>query len=350
MENIKEYNTFFESQIIQEISDINNVEILLQKLEDYLNSILREIPWFRNNKWQYSKIKPSKEQINDTIIILTRYMNIIHNYYAKISHDIIQYNIDINYHFIDTMTTAIIILYSYIFNYNIYDVENHVIDNIYHPSILIFFMRKIINNCYVIDYSIEDKDLLFKFKDVIYNKPPECRKSVETQTKLVVEFINKISVFYKIQPLNTRYVTMPKYTSICWFVSFIVSITYSDKNKKLLLDKLTENERNYKKDINISELTSNEIFTTLIYRIIKEITEDTKRYCDIDETSMNELNIYLKETPIQFLIKIVNEYYESQNKSGFPHEYSFIKDYIIDTVKNDKKRSYEKNSNTTRNR
>ena len=51
-------------------------------------------------------------------------MNIIHNYYAKISHDIIQYNIDINYHFIDTMTTAIIILYSYIY-INIFYEKNY---------------------------------------------------------------------------------------------------------------------------------------------------------------------------------------------------------------------------------
>ena len=62
---------------------------------------------------------------------------------------------------------------------------------------------------------------------------------------------------------------MPKYTGICWFVSFIVGITYSDKNKELLLNKSTINNVNCKKDIDIFKLSAKEIFTTLIYRIIR---------------------------------------------------------------------------------
>ena len=48
---------------------------------------------------------------------------------------------------------------------------------------------------------------------------------------------------------------------------------------------------------------------------------------------MNELNIYLKETPLKFLIKILNEYYENDKKEDYPLEYSFIKKYIDDKNK-----------------
>ena len=66
----------------------------------------------------------------------------------------------------------------------------------------------------------------------------------------------------------------------------------------------------------------------MIYKIIKEITLDRKKYNEFDEKNMNELSIYLKKTPIIFLIKILNEYYYNTNKDNLPIEYSFIKEYI----------------------
>jgi len=326
---IEEYDTFFNNYNIKVESDINDVEKLLNNFENYLNSILRDNNWFRNID-KLSKDPPTKEVLENTIKNLTKYMNIIHDYYVKIDHDIIKKNIDINFHFVDIMTTAIIILYSYVYHNNIFELKSHDMDMFknYYQSIFLFFMKKIIEHCYYIDIKIEDEELLFKFKDIIYNKEPSCRRVVATQTRLIVNFINKISIFYKIAPLNTRYVSMPKYTGICWFVSFIVGITYSDKNKQLLLKKIPENSLNYKKKTDISELTANEIFTTLIYRIIVKITENTKTYDMIDETEMNELNIYLKETPIKFLIKLINEYIDTTDKTKLSHEYSFIKEYI----------------------
>lgn len=310
----------------REPSDINDITILLLELEDYLNSIFHENSWFRQKK------SMQKTEIEDTIETLTKYMNIIHDYYAKNSHDIISDNIEINYYFVDIMTNAIIILYIYIYHYNIYDIDNHYIMDVFKKSYkeaLIFFMQRIIDNCYIDNSkSIPTDQLMFKFKDIIYNNVPECRRYVSIQTKLITNFINKISVFYKIQPSNKRYVTMPKYTGICWFISFIVGITYSDKNKQLLLDKYKENRINIK-DEDISSLSSIEIFTTLIYTIITEITQSNKTYNNIDEQHLNELNIYLKKTPIQCLIKLINEYNEyKKNGTDIPNEYMFIKDYL----------------------
>ena len=330
MENITtidEYNTFFDRYKQDKTIDINEIEPLLEKFEEYLNSILHQNYWFRN-----TYVKITAKELEDTITILTKYMNIIHDYYARISHEIISYNIDINYHFVDMMTTSIIILYSYIYHYNIFEVKKHNIMDVIAKSygdILIFFMKRIIDKCYIISSkSIKKEELMFKFKDIIYTNEPNCLKVVKSQTRLVIDFINKISVFYKIQPSNTRYITMPKYTGICWFVSFIVGITYSDKNKKLLLDKYAKNQKNIEKDKDISQLSSKQIFTTLIYRIIKEITETNKTYNNIDKITMDELNIYLKKTPIQCLIKLINDYYNTEDKTILPHEYSFIKEYL----------------------
>ena len=109
---IEEYDIFFNEYKIKGESDINDVEKLLNIFENYLDSILRDNTWFRNID-KLSKNIPTKEVLENTKENLTKYMNIIHNYYAKIDHYTIKENIDINFHFVDIMTTAIIILYSY---------------------------------------------------------------------------------------------------------------------------------------------------------------------------------------------------------------------------------------------
>ena len=108
----------------------------------------------------------------------------------------------------------------------------------------------------------------------------------------------------------------------------MVGICYSDKNKALLLEKRSNNSTNIKETAEITTLSTNEIFTTLVYRIITEITADKKTYTDITESSMNELNIYLKQTPIQFLIKLLNDY--NTDKDNNINEYSVIKKRIED--------------------
>lgn len=90
----------------REQTDINDIPILLIELEKYLNLILHDNSWFRQKRQQKEQ---HKEQILETINTLTKYMNIIHDYYNKISYETISDNIDINYYFVDTMTNAIII-------------------------------------------------------------------------------------------------------------------------------------------------------------------------------------------------------------------------------------------------
>jgi hypothetical protein len=52
---------------------------------------------------------------------------------------------------------------------------------------------------------------------------------------------------YSTIPYKDDYITIPQYEGICWFISFLTGICYSDKNKQLLLKKFSENQANYRK-------------------------------------------------------------------------------------------------------
>lgn len=329
-----DYDVFFDRYDI-ESSNITQVVELLKIFQIYLDSIYLEVFRLR------FRLKSGKPQVNFKTVIdtLTKYMIIIYNYYNKIDIYTISHNIDINYHFVDTMTVAIIILYSYIYFQNISHIDSHRTDSIsirygkYTDSTLKFIMYRILTNCYTVVNTPKPNEILYKFKDIIYNSEPQCRKFIENQTNVIVDFIKKISRFNGIKPSNSRYVTIPKYTGICWFVSFVVGICYSDGNKALLLEKETINNSKIKTSEDNTTLTATEIFTTLIYRIINEITKERKTYNEIDETTMNELNIYLKKTPIQFLLKLLNDY-TTNNISDYDDydliEYSCILKHIND--------------------
>ncbi len=114
------------------------------------------------------------------------------------------------------MTTAIIILYSYIFFNDKKD------------TTFTFIMHKILIKYYAAISSPITIKTLYKFKIIIYNNKPK-----PNQKSYIINFINKISKFNKIKPSNKRYFTIPQYTGICWFIAFIVGICYSDKNKEL---------------------------------------------------------------------------------------------------------------------
>jgi hypothetical protein len=335
MSTIINYDDIFNKYETSSTSNINNVLELLKIFQNYLDSIYLTVKEFRNLKFlrdsSYVSVKGTS-QINYDFIIgtLKKYMNIIYNYYNKIQLSELSNNIDINYHFVDTMTTAIIILYSYIYFYNISDINEHKNETYFknNHSTLTFIMQRIIKHCYTILDVPANDELLFKFKDIIYNNEPLCRKFINNQTRDISDFIQKIRKFNHIKPSNERYITIPKYTGICWFISFIVGISYSDKNKNLIIQKSADNRINYKPTEDISILSSKEIFITLIYTIIENITSSKKTYDKINESEMNELNIYLKETPIKFLIKLISEYYYNDDKKDYPLEYSFIKKYI----------------------
>lgn len=316
---------------------INNINNLLDVFTNYLDTI-------ELGKDQLERLlKKSNNIFNDIIQKLSSYMNIIINYYSKNTVDFLENNIDINYKFIDVMTKAILILYIYLFFKNI-EPDSKPFEGNFIDTSLTFIMKKILSDNYD-DIDVPDsKKLFFKFKDIIYtnnqkeitkiNKKISCfsflskPKIIITDSELIIGYINKIRDYYHIKPSTSRYVTIPKYTGICWFMSFIIGICYSDNSKQLLIDKQSNNLSKYKFGFNNEVLSPEEILTTLVYTIINNITSKKLTYDDINKDKLNDLNIYIKETPIQFLIKLLNDFIDNKEKYT-RHEYTYLANTIM---------------------
>ena len=119
---------------------------------------------------------------------------------------------------------------------------------------------------------------------------------IETFKRIILDSSN-ISIFIKllINLINTKiyiksgmsYITLPQYEGICWFISMLCGITYSDMSKKLLIKKRL-------KKIPASSNT----FKKFAYDIIDNITKDFKKYNTTSIYSDCELLLNLKFTPL----------------------------------------------------
>jgi len=107
---------------------------------------------------------------------------------------------------------------------------------------------------------------------------------------------------------ESSFITIPQYGAICWFISMLTCLTYSDKNKQLLLEKKEINEE---KIIDIKDFSddmkSDEIFVSFIYYIIDKITKDFNKYNKQLKKNC-DLFYYLKKVPIFFLTTMIDEY------------------------------------------
>ena len=54
--------------------------------------------------------------------------------------------------------------------------------------------------------------------------------------KYYIYYINNI---YIKPNIKIKYMTIPQYKNICWFIAILTGITYSDNSKKLLLNNPT---------------------------------------------------------------------------------------------------------------
>jgi hypothetical protein len=148
-----------------------------------------------------------------------------------------------------------------------------------------------------------------------YNKLTELflngEKSFLNDLKEIL--FNVLTELYKInQPAttidNNTYITIPQYEGICWFISFLTALTYSDRNKKLLINKYDEIKKIVLDDLDkITEKTEYIIiFNTLVYYIINNVTKDFKTYNASNMHSDCKLFDNFKKYPFLFLKKLIN--------------------------------------------
>lgn len=118
---------------------------------------------------------------------------------------------------------------------------------------------------------------------------------------------------YIYKPAEISYITLPQYDRICWFISILNCLTYSDMSKNLLIKKKQE----------IPRIDKKHIFNEFIYYIIKNITSTFKRYTDGNITSDCNIFTELKNKPLKILKTIIKEEATSDK---------YTKDYYLDIL------------------
>lgn len=139
--------------------------------------------------------------------------------------------------------------------------------------------------------NIEFDDNNYTFKFTYTELKENSDELINYLKRLLHTTIYNLVILYetKIKPRNNNYITIPQYTSICWYVSILTGMCYSDANKKLITDKI---------DIHNTEEEDNE-FTLLIKTLIKNITSIYRKYDSKNINSENNCEIYeyLKTKP-----------------------------------------------------
>ena len=220
-----DYNIIFDiynnSSHITDDDKIKHMPQLLGHFYKYLNSLILVL----NDKITKKEIINRKDS-------LLKNINIILNFYKYNDENKIISNFHINYLFIDLMTLAIIILYSYI------HVENSL-DNV--SSTKLSFFNRYFKPKYSIKkiFKIKKKDAIEKddfLKENIYNK-------YNTLYNDIKQIIEQIKPFYEIKP--SEIITISQYEGICWFTAFLTCICYSDANRKIIYNKINKDISEY---------------------------------------------------------------------------------------------------------
>jgi len=276
--DLPKYDTEQKLYLIAEtILEKNNKKVnteIATFIEEEVNKIIQE---GSNNENTYNMF------ILNTIIQLLTNSN---QYYDIRSHDIKQ----------DTLILKYTILYRIIiieFNKLFYRINetNYITNPLQTYHIKYENMVQLFLN--------DEEKILFDFIELLFDLK-ELLFDVLTQLYKINQPATTID--------NNTYITIPQYEGICWFISFLTALTYSDRNKKLLINKYDEIKRIVLDDLDkITEKTEYIIiFNTLVYYIINNVTKDFKTYNASDMQSDCKLFDNFKKYPFLFLKKLIN--------------------------------------------
>jgi hypothetical protein len=354
-------NSIIESINDQTIFSIEKMNALLTTFNIYLDQIKLDINDQTNFKYLYEQKENQK--------ILEKYMNIIIQYYNKNEKN----NIDIRTRFIYSILNGIIILFSYLY------IENELLEKsinideyikLLRKSTISFLLRTIDFNNYIIEKFI---NILGIDNIKTYNLVIIINILQHNSASLLSNFFKKFNKIFSLllqifryinetdNLITNNYITIPQYEGICWFISFLTAICYSDESKKLLLNKYKTYNKYNIKNINMITFDENPLITlnTFVYYIIRDITLPLKVY---DPNQINEnchIFKYLKKLPSLFLIQLCNtfiQYYINKknktydtlfnyNETLFKHNENFFTSFIKDNKLNYKPITINNNIN-----
>jgi hypothetical protein len=206
---------------------------------------------------------------------------------------------------------------------NIVRKYNYEILNIQKPfnkilPYLLHFSTKYLDN---IDYNPHYK---------VPNNPLDIITSKKTMIEYIKYYIYHINNTIFIKPnINNNYITIPQYKNICWFVSMITGIAYSDMSKNLLLS-------NKKARFN----NKYQAFNDFIFYIIDNITKNHKTYNENFSKDCEILKV-LKKQPTKVITSLIINYTKYNENKCITSLLNIIKLAITDNFS--KKIKYYRN-------
>ena len=336
---INNFNNFLDRNNINNNSDDDNI---ILKLANILIKIYNGF----DDKTKWDKLFPI---INNIPNLLAKYLDKVLECYNKIPTEIILSNSVLTYYFAYLIYKCILILYTYYF-YIKYIIE-YITDKITETNELPPLLDLITANdlsTYImhhkdnIDYSTKLKctdkntnlDCIYieSIYNLIINKfyidilcfPPDRKidtisiqlinsKIDSIKSKIESETTDYKKVIYKYIIINhdilelvnsnviNNYITIPQYTGICWFVSMLTGMCYSDASKNLIVSK--EKEITDKRDTDIKE--SEKLFINIVFKIL----EVSKNFLTYDNNLNNHCDFFkfLKHDLTKYLITKLNE-------------------------------------------
>ena len=345
---INNFNNFLDTNNINNNKDDDNI---ILKLANVLIKIYNDF----GDKTKWDKLFPI---INNIPNLLAKYLDNVLECYNKIPREIILSNSVLTYYFAYLIYKCILILYTYYF-YIKYIIE-YITDKITETNELPPLLDLITANdlsTYImhhkdnIDYSTKLKctdkntnlDCIYieSIYNLIINKfyidilcfPPDRKidtisiqlinsKIVSIKSKIESETTDYKKVIYKYIIINhdilelvnsnviNNYITIPQYTGICWFVSMLTGMCYSDASKNLILSK--EKEITDKRDTDIKE--SEKLFINIVFKILEvsknflTYNNDLNNHCDFFK--------FFKKNLTEYLITKLNEVKKEKANGG----------------------------------
>lgn len=150
---------------------------------------------------------------------------------------------------------------------------------------------------------------------------PNNAKSIISSKENMIEYI-KYYIYYinniYIKPnIKNKYMTIPQYKNICWFIAILTGITYSDNSKKLLLNNPTSRINNKYQE-----------FNDFIFYIIDNISATYRIYNEKIEYDCKILK-ELKKKPIKLIIYLIINYIKNNENKCIESLLKIIKLAII---------------------
>ena len=355
--------------IITQINKDKDIEISSDKpstisikynIIDYITGIYITMYREYNSKiYEISESYQLRSCFNDYIYLISTYyayhiMIDAYNRYLSSSKSPITFNDYINDTYIETLKSKCANSEKKFYD----DVIKHI--NLYYPSRLVNVKKILIINYFYnnllfdihnftrISPSTTDINITVNYNDPkiqtrIINKPINQNftdtlfKDNKKIKSIIADIYTKNKEIVKRYPLITseQYITIPQYVGICWFISTISGMCYSELNRKLIISKIIYNFKNRYKITPSNDYIYNELnkqpgpdetdynqepyksetlsslyrkFVLFVYYIIINITNEKKKYNDF--ASNQELLIKIltqfKEFPEYFLNNIIS--------------------------------------------